>query len=60
MSNDKTASSNPALQPSSNIASRNYQRLGYRRIVQLLVYLIIIPTGLLLFVGIILMFLGEA
>jgi two-component system, OmpR family, phosphate regulon sensor histidine kinase PhoR len=48
------------VQPSPNIATRNYQRLGYRRIVQLLVYLIIIPTGLLLFVGIILMFLGEA
>jgi two-component system phosphate regulon sensor histidine kinase PhoR len=48
------------VQPAPNIATRNYQRLGYRRIVQLLVYLIIIPTGLLLFVGIILMFLGEA
>lgn len=32
------------------------QRLGYRRIVQLLVYLIIIPTVLLLSIGIILMF----
>ena len=32
------------------------QRLGYRRIVQLLVYLIIIPTVLLLSVGIILLF----
>src|SRR6185312_3056631 len=33
---------------------------GYRRIVQLLVYLVIIPTVLLLFLGIVLMFLGEA
>jgi len=40
--------------------SRNLQRLGYRRIVQLLVYLVIIPTVLLLSLGIILMFLGEA
>ena len=54
------ASSRAAVQTSPNIATRNYQRLGYRRIVQLLVYLIIIPTGLLLFLGIVLMFLGEA
>lgn len=40
--------------------TRNLQRLGYRRIVQLLVYLVIIPTVLLLSLGIILMFLGEA
>jgi two-component system phosphate regulon sensor histidine kinase PhoR len=40
--------------------TRNLQRLGYRRIVQLLVYLIIIPTVLLLALGILLMFLGEA
>jgi two-component system phosphate regulon sensor histidine kinase PhoR len=38
---------------------RNLQRLGYRRIVQLLVYLVIIPTVLLLALGILLMFLGE-
>ena len=40
--------------------TRNWQRLGYRRIVQLLVYLVIIPTVLLLALGILLMFLGEA
>jgi two-component system phosphate regulon sensor histidine kinase PhoR len=39
---------------------RNAQRLGYRRIVQLLVYLVIIPTVLLLSLGIFLMFVGEA
>lgn len=39
------------------VATKNVQRLGYRRIVQLLVYLIIIPTVLLLSLGIILMFL---
>jgi len=38
---------------------QNRQRLGYRRIVQLLVYLVIIPTGLLLILGLVLMFLGE-
>jgi two-component system phosphate regulon sensor histidine kinase PhoR len=40
--------------------SKDRQRLGYRRIVQLLVYLVIIPTVLLLLVGIFLMFTGEA
>jgi two-component system phosphate regulon sensor histidine kinase PhoR len=40
--------------------SKNRQRLGYRRIVQLLVYLIIVPTVLLLAVGIVLLFTGEA
>jgi two-component system phosphate regulon sensor histidine kinase PhoR len=39
--------------------SKNRQRLGYRRIVQLLVYLVIVPTVLLLLVGIVLMFLGK-
>ena len=39
------------------VATKNVQRLGYRRIVQLLVYLVIIPTVLLLAIGIILMFL---
>jgi two-component system phosphate regulon sensor histidine kinase PhoR len=39
---------------------KNRQRLGYRRIVQLLVYLVIIPTALILLVGIVLMFLGSA
>lgn len=47
-------------QPPHKVATRNYQRLGFRRIVQLLVYLVIVPTGLLLIIGIILMFLGEA
>ena len=39
---------------------RPKKRLGYRRIITLLVALIIVPTGLLLSLGIILMFLGEA
>jgi two-component system, OmpR family, phosphate regulon sensor histidine kinase PhoR len=44
----------------SRSSTKNFQRLGYRRIVQLLVYLVIVPTVLLLFLGIVLMFLGEA
>lgn len=40
-------------------SAKNLQSLGYRRIVQLLVYLVIIPTVLLLSLGILLMFLGE-
>jgi two-component system phosphate regulon sensor histidine kinase PhoR len=39
--------------------SRNRQRIGYRRIVQLLVYLVVVPTVLILLVGIVLMFLGS-
>lgn len=39
------------------VTAKNVQRLGYRRIVQLLVYLVIIPTVLLLSIGIFLMFL---
>lgn len=39
--------------------AKNLQQLGYRRIVQLLVYLVIIPTVLLLSTGIVLMFVGE-
>ena len=39
------------------MGAKNLQRLGYRRIVQLLVYLVIVPTVLLLSIGIILMFL---
>jgi two-component system phosphate regulon sensor histidine kinase PhoR len=35
------------------------RRLGYKRIVQLLVYLVIVPTTLILAVGIVLMFLGS-
>lgn len=38
---------------------RNRQRLGYRRIVQLLVFLVIVPTVLMLLVGIIFMFIGN-
>ncbi len=38
------------------VGGKNVQRLGYRRIVQLLVYLVIVPTVLLLSLGIILMF----
>src|SRR5579864_9239247 len=38
------------------VGAKNVQRLGYRRIVQLLVYLVIVPTVLLLSLGIILMF----
>ena len=52
-----------SIPPSPHAAaagSKNRQRLGYRRIVQLLVYLVIIPTVLLLLVGIFLMFTGEA
>ena len=41
------------------VAAKNVQRLGYRRIVQLLVYLVIIPTVLMLALGIILMFLES-
>ncbi len=40
--------------------TKNVQRLGYRRIVQLLIYMVIVPTAVLLTLGIILMFLGEA
>ncbi len=41
------------------VATKNRQRIGYRRIVQLLVYLVIVPTVMILGVGIVLMFLGE-
>ncbi|MBV9949946.1 MAG: two-component sensor histidine kinase [Myxococcales bacterium] len=37
----------------------NRQRLGYRRIVQLLVFLVIVPTTLILALGLVLMFLGH-
>jgi two-component system phosphate regulon sensor histidine kinase PhoR len=43
-----------------SIVAKNRQRLGYRRIVQLLVFLVIVPTALILLVGIVLMFLGSA
>ena len=41
------------------VATKNRQRIGYRRIVQLLVYLVIVPTVMILGVAIVLMFLGE-
>jgi two-component system phosphate regulon sensor histidine kinase PhoR len=41
------------------VSAINRQRLGYTRIVQLLVYLVIVPTTLILFVGIVLMFIGN-
>jgi two-component system phosphate regulon sensor histidine kinase PhoR len=37
----------------------NRQRMGYRRIVLLLVYLVIVPTTLILLVGIVVTFLGN-
>ncbi len=37
------------------VTAKNLQRIGYRRIVQLLVYLVIIPTVLLLSIGILLL-----
>src|SRR3954471_6302266 len=40
--------------------NRDVARLGYRRIVLLLVALVIVPTGLITAVGALLMFLGEA
>jgi len=41
-----------------NVA-KNRQRLGYRRIVQLLVFLVIVPTALILLVAVVLMFIGS-
>src|SRR5271156_5082366 len=41
------------------VATKNRQRIGYRRIVQLLVYLVILPTVMILGVGIVLMLVGE-
>jgi len=41
------------------VAGRNRQRIGFTRIVQLLVYLVIVPTVLLLLVGIVLLFVGT-
>ena len=38
------------------VAAKNRQRMGYRRIVQLVVYLIIVPSALLLAIGIIQLF----
>jgi two-component system phosphate regulon sensor histidine kinase PhoR len=52
----KTRSEAPAMPAHGG---RNWQRLGYKRIVQLLVYLVIIPTVLLLSLGILMMFLER-
>lgn len=54
---DRPSSTNVTAERIRQVTAKNVQRLGYRRIVQLLVYLIIIPTVLLLSIGIILMFL---
>jgi two-component system phosphate regulon sensor histidine kinase PhoR len=54
----QSISSSPPRKSLSSV-SRNRQRIGYRRIVQLLVYLVIVPTVLILLVGIVLMFLGS-
>ena len=43
-----------------HLPTRDVTRLGYRRIVLLLVALVIVPTGLLTAVGTLLLFLGEA
>jgi signal transduction histidine kinase len=48
-----------SVRPILSPVPRNGQRLGYRRIVQLLVYLVIVPTVLILLLGIVLMFLGN-
>ena len=57
MTTDRPSSTSGATERIRQVTAKNLQRLGYRRIVQLLVYLIIIPTVLLLSIGIILMFL---
>jgi two-component system phosphate regulon sensor histidine kinase PhoR len=44
----------------SDITTNDITTFGYRRIVLLLVSLVIVPTGLLLAVGVILLFRGEA
>ena len=54
---DRPSSTSGATERIRQVTAKNLQRLGYRRIVQLLVYLVIIPTVLLLSIGIILMFL---
>src|SRR5436190_22608308 len=56
MPTDKASVSPGAGERIREVTAKNVQRLGYRRIVQLLVYLIIIPTVLLLSIGIFLMF----
>ncbi len=53
---DPTLATHEAAFPRA-VRPKNFQRLGYRLIVQLLVFLVIVPTVLLLSLGIILMFL---
>ncbi|MCW5837223.1 MAG: two-component sensor histidine kinase [Labilithrix sp.] len=54
---DRPSSTGVTAERIRQVTAKNVQRLGYRRIVQLLVYLVIIPTVLLLSIGIILLFL---
>ncbi|MBX3198511.1 MAG: two-component sensor histidine kinase [Labilithrix sp.] len=54
---DRPSSTGATAERIRQVTAKNLQRLGYRRIVQLLVYLVIIPTVLLLSIGIILLFL---
>ena len=49
----------PSVAPRPLPRGRNFQRLGYRRIVQMLVYLIIIPAVMLLSTGLVMMFLEQ-
>jgi two-component system phosphate regulon sensor histidine kinase PhoR len=44
----------------ARVRTINRQRLGYRRIIYLLVYLVLVPTALLLALGFVMMFTGEA
>jgi two-component system, OmpR family, phosphate regulon sensor histidine kinase PhoR len=57
VTSDRPSSTAVTAERIRQVTAKNVQRLGYRRIVQLLVYLVIIPTVLLLSIGIILMFL---
>jgi two-component system phosphate regulon sensor histidine kinase PhoR len=45
--------------PLERVATKNRVRIGYRRVVTLLIYLVIVPTALILATGIVLMFVGE-
>src|SRR3954468_22771153 len=51
---ERPAQIRPAIR---QVGAKNRQRIGYRRIVQMLVYLVIIPTVLILSIGIIQLFL---
>jgi two-component system, OmpR family, phosphate regulon sensor histidine kinase PhoR len=54
---DRSSTPSSATALIRQVSAKNLQRLGYRRIVQLLVYLVIVPTVLLLSIGILLLFL---